>query len=203
MLLRGPLYSKSFEEKLVLLDQASDALEAYVSSLRDKVITSTKTGVDNLGVAIDNMSGSQEQMQVQMVQLCRAQQASKDAIEKMKKVFADTNSTAKWMSQKEKDIGRLRKQIQELERAANALTLDDMLEILDVSREHPLFDSRKILRSAPEVFQSELALSITTDDAFREWQAADTSAELFIKTQLSSMSSRHVSAVSLVSSNLV
>ncbi|KAK6374550.1 hypothetical protein LTR64_002661 [Lithohypha guttulata] len=149
------------------------------------------------------MSGSQEQMRVQMVQLCRAQQASKDAIEKMKKVLADTNSTAKWMSQKEKDISRLRKQIQELERAANALTLDDMLEILDIGREHPLFDSRKILRSTPEVSQSELALSITTDDAFREWQAADTSAELFIETQLSSVSSRHVSAVSLVSSNLV
>ncbi|KAK5103124.1 hypothetical protein LTS08_003928 [Lithohypha guttulata] len=110
-----------------------------------------------------------------MVQLCRAQQASKDAIEKMKKVLADTNSTAKWMSQKEKDISRLRKQIQELERAANALTLDDMLEILDIGREHPLFDSRKILRSTPEVSQSELALSITTDDAFREWQAADIS----------------------------
>lgn len=138
-----------------------------------------------------------------MVQLYRAQQASKDAIEKMKKVLADTNSTAKWMNQKEKDINRLRKQIQELERAANALTLDDMLEILDIGREHPLFDSRKILRSTPEVSQSELALSITTDDAFREWQAADISAELFIETQLSSVSSRHVSAVSLVSSNLV
>lgn len=188
---------------MALLDEALTALEAHVSSLRDNVILQTKTGVRNLEDAFGTMSKSQDQAKAEISQMCHLQQASKDAIEEMKKVLADTNSTAKWMRQKDKDICRLKLRIQELEKAAVALTREDLLDILDVGGEHPLFDLRKVLRANPDVTDSETALSIIVEPGFKGWQSEGTSTMLFVDTQIPSISNRHVSAVTLVSSNLI
>jgi len=180
------------------LDDSLTALQAYVSGLRDRVLNQTKNGVDGL-------MQSHVETQTGMNQMHRLQQASKDAIEEMKKVLADTNSTAKWMRQKDKDICQLKTRIKELEKAAVALTQDDLLEILDVSRDLPLFDFRKVDRADPDLSDSHVALGISTDHKFKEWQAQELSATqiLFVETQMATLSTRHVSAVTLVSFHLI
>ncbi|KAK5937680.1 hypothetical protein PMZ80_009809 [Knufia obscura] len=86
---------------MIHLDESLTALQSYVAGLRDRVLNQTKTGVEGL-------TQSQGETQAELSQMHRLQQASKDAIEEMKKVLADTNSTAKWMRQKDRDICHLK-----------------------------------------------------------------------------------------------
>lgn len=80
----GSLYSKSFKDKMDDLDDAVNALESHVDSLRDNRSRRTGEGIVRLEAQVDHL----EQLH----------QASKNAIEKMKEVLADTNKTAKCAS---------------------------------------------------------------------------------------------------------
>lgn len=131
-------------------------------------------------------------------------QSNKEMIEKMKQVLADTNRTARWLvNLKTRDIKKLQRRISELEKASVALTVDDLLQMLDVDDTQPIYDLRKISRANPDLSDPEPALHITKSGIFQEWQAADLSAELLVQTPGAFQSARHVSAVSLVSSNLI
>lgn len=125
----------------------------------------------------------------------------------MKRVLADTNITARWMRQKDKDICQLKTRIKQLEASAVALTQEDLLEIFNISRDLPLYDLRKALRAEPDATESHMALSISTDARFKQWQSQDVDAAvgqvLFIETQTLTPSSRCDSAVTLVSLHLV
>lgn len=77
----GPIYNKSFNDKMDELNEALNLLESHVGTLRDSLICRTEAGVRNL--------------EAQMDDLHHLQQASNTAIEKMKEVLADTNKTAK------------------------------------------------------------------------------------------------------------
>lgn len=124
-------------------------------------------------------------------------------IEEMKRVLADTNSTAKWLVQKSRDIRKLQRRISELEKASVALSTDDLLEILEVNINQPMYDLRKILRANPDFTDPRTALRMSKNATFIEWQVLDLSAELFVETPVALQLSRHISAVSLVSSNLI
>lgn len=77
----GPLYDKSFREKLNDIDNSWKALETHIAPVRDSYAATTKRSVQHLEEQMENL----EQLQ----------QASKTAIEKMMEVLADTNRTAK------------------------------------------------------------------------------------------------------------
>lgn len=77
----GPLYGKSFKDKLSDIDGAVKALEAHISPIRDSYIAKTQRGIQHF--------------EEQMESLEQLQQASKTAIDKMMEVLADTNRTAK------------------------------------------------------------------------------------------------------------
>lgn len=81
----GPLYSKSFQDKLADLDNTVNALEAYVGPVRDSYIAKTQRGIEHFEAQIET--------------LVQQQQASKTAFDKMMEVLADTNKTAKCKQQ--------------------------------------------------------------------------------------------------------
>jgi hypothetical protein len=77
----GPVYNRSFKDKLNDLDDTLAALDAHVNPIRDGLTAKINKGVQHLEEQMENL----EQLQ----------QASKTAIEKMMEVLADTNRTVK------------------------------------------------------------------------------------------------------------
>lgn len=216
--LRGPLFSEPFEEKRVCLKDALDRLQDLVFArhegsstkvrgsgrygnvhahnskihMGDSYVINHNATQTEAGAHPSNGEGPSSQ-----------QQSNREMIEEMKRVLADTNSTARWLVEKSRDIRKLQRRISELEKASVALSIDDLLEILEINIKQPLYDLRKILRADPDLTDPRTALKISRDARFQSWQVLDLSAELFVETPAAFEFSRHISAVSLVSSNLI
>lgn len=107
------------------------------------------------------------------------------------------------MRDKDVQIRRLKIRVEEFERAASALSADELCDILAMPEVHPDSDLRYILqRIDPNADEVELALKVSSGEVFRQWQAEDESPPLFIEGG-PPVSSRRSTALSIVSSTLV
>ena len=208
------------------LDQCLETLEMYVEGARDRMISRVDTGVgdlqqsmtdfsalssqiqDQMHDKIQNMSGTLDTLAVEKEkreaeEQKRLNEDSRQAIEHLKKMLGETNSTAKWMQQRDRDWKNLKKRVFELERAGVALTVDDVLEIVNVGRMNSVKDLRKVLNAIPDSPESLHALNVGQDPVFQEWKNDDRSAALFLEQMHGCLTSRYISAMSVLTSNLV
>lgn len=111
--------------------------------------------------------------------------------------------TVSGMRKKDEDIKRLQNRIMELEDAAASLTQGELIELLDIHLTHPSLDLEHVLRHTDkDSVECEVALGITRDAQFVEWQSEDNSAALFLESGLP-LSTRRVSSLSIISSELI
>lgn len=107
------------------------------------------------------------------------------------------------MRDKDVQIRRLKIRVEEFERAASALSANELYDILAVPEIHPDYDLRYILQHIdPACDESELAFKISSGEVFRQWQAEDEAPPLFIEGG-PPVSCRRSTALSIVSSTLV
>lgn len=87
------------------------------------------------------------------------------------------------MKQKDRIIGRLRRQIDRLERAAASLSPDELLDMLDVSARSPIQDLQRIIRAgqSTDISADHIAKGIIEAGMFTDWLSAGISAALFIE----------------------
>ncbi|KAL9115249.1 MAG: hypothetical protein Q9227_001043 [Pyrenula ochraceoflavens] len=243
----GPLYSRSFDEKIQLLDEALEALQERVTILRDGAIVNTEkmvSKVEKVGRGVDtttratlhhvqglksemkdlnistnrtnctissvtgdvkSISKSQKETNVKVEQLNDLQQAKEEAKRAMMVVLEETTKTAKWMKKKDRDIRRLKMQVDMLQRAAAALTPYDLLDILGVNAEIQLLDTQRILRASqlPELSISQSAQGIFEKEEFKNWQIIDDSMAIYVEGSPPWASFGRITSLSLISSAVI
>lgn len=109
------------------------------------------------------------------------------------------------MKKKDRDIRRLKRHVEMLERAATALTSDDLLDLLGISAESPMDDLRRMVRlkQSSELSASYIARGICESPRFKKWQSKDISATLFIEGRGPAAFQSRSSPVSHISTSVI
>ncbi|KAL9616245.1 MAG: hypothetical protein Q9160_008871 [Pyrenula sp. 1 TL-2023] len=168
-------------------------------------VQDTDAKVASITEGIESIAKSQDETHVKIDHLSDLQQAKEEANRAMKTVLEETTKTSEWMRKKDRDISRLKKQVEVLERAAIALTSDDLLDLLGVSADSPIQDLRRVnrLRKSSELSASHIAKGVCESPKFREWQSKDVSSILFIEGSSPSIIRTRSSSVSHISTSVI
>ena len=109
------------------------------------------------------------------------------------------------MKQKDRVILRLKNRVQELEKAAAALTQPDLLDIVGFKAEIPKQDLDRVIRRnvAADPWSPNLTRGVIQTPKFQEWLSEDASATLFVESGLALAGQGRNSPMSLLCSSVI
>lgn len=109
------------------------------------------------------------------------------------------------MEEKDRDLRRVKEQLEILEKANVALSQNDLLDLLDVRIEDVREEFRHLRRACrmTEASEYRAILSILKGSRMKEWLSADAASALFIEARASGLSNGRTAPLSFLTTEVI